>query len=164
MEDIYDISEKNIQNLEITSKYFDDSEHIPAIFTCDWGNNFPSLMVSQIPSEVQTLALIVDDPDAPNKTFVHLVAWNIPFAWDEAIIDEDILTQSKIWKNDFFNKRWGWPCPPMWHWIHQYYFKVYWLDTDMELLDNSTKEDFLKTIDLNNNLVAYWELIWEYER
>lgn len=164
MKDIFDIQGRNIPHLEVTSRHFHSWDYIPSIFTCEGWNNFPAIKVTGIPSEVKTLALIVDDPDAPGKTFVHLVAWNIPILWNGAIIDENILVWSKIGINDFWTKKWGWPCPPKGHGIHHYCFKVYWLNTDLDIHQDATKEDVLNKIDINTNLVAYWELIWEYER
>lgn len=164
MKDLYDSKWRDLPYLDVYSEAFSDGEHIPALYTCDWENHFPRIIVSWIPEEVESLVLIVDDPDAPERTFTHLIAWNILTTWDKVIIDEDTLIDAKIWKNDFGNHKWWWPCPPKWDWIHHYYFKIYWIDTDLELPYNISKEELISEMDLDNNAVAYWELIWEYER
>lgn len=164
MKDIYDLRGWVVPYLEVSSKDFESWGHIPSLYTCDGENHFPPIMVSWVPEEVESLVLIVDDPDAPSKTFVHLVAWNILSTWERVIIDEDTLTQAVLGKNDFGFNKWGWPCPPKWHGIHHYYFKIYWLDIDLDMYENSTKDDILTELDTNNCVVAYGELVWEYER
>lgn len=164
MNDIYDLDAMNLPYLEVSSKAFVDWWNIPSIYTCDWWNHFPDILVSWIPMEVETLVLIVDDPDAPGKTFVHMIAWNIIASWDTSIIDENTLINANIWKNDAFTREWVWPCPPRRNGVHHYYFKVYWINWTLELPDNISAQELIKQINLSDSLVAYWELIWEYER
>lgn len=150
--------------LNVTSPNFSSGGEIPMMYTCDWEDSFPLISVSNIPSNAESLALIVDDPDAPMKTFVHLIAWNILVSWDQISINDDILWSADIWVNDMWVTDWWGPCPPKWHWEHHYHFKVYALNKVLELEWNITKSYLLDVINSQNSLVWYGELVGVYER
>lgn len=127
--------------LIVESPAFANNELIPAKYTCVGSNINPALVITNIPNGTKSLALIVDDPDAPNGIFDHWIMWNIPVI---AVIDENSAPgiQGKNGKGE--NKYIG-PCPPSG--THHYNFKVYALDTKLDLPVGSDKNALLKTMD-----------------
>lgn len=127
--------------LVIKSSAFGNNEWIPEKYTCIGSNINPALTISDIPNGTKSLVLIVDDPDAPNGTYTHWIMWNIPVI---TAIGENSTpgTQGKNSKGE--NKYFG-PCPPSG--IHHYNFKVYALDTKLEIPIVSDKNILLKAMD-----------------
>jgi Raf kinase inhibitor-like YbhB/YbcL family protein len=127
--------------LVIKSSAFGNNEWIPEKYTCIGSNINPALTISDIPNGTKSLVLIVDDPDAPNGTYTHWIMWNIPVI---TAIGENSApgTQGKNSKGE--NKYFG-PCPPSG--IHHYNFKVYALDTKLEIPIVSDKNILLKAMD-----------------
>ena len=109
-----------------------------------------------MPEETRSLALIVDDPDAPGGTFVHWVVWNIP---PKNKIEEDSIP-GRQGTNSFNKKDYGGPCPPSG--MHRYFFKVYALDTKLDQPEGAGKQDVEKA--MAGHVLAYGELIGLYSR
>ena len=107
------------KTLTVSSPAFSNNGFIPSKYTCDGSNINPELIIRDIPQDTRSLALIIDDPDAPKGTFDHWVMWNIPV---KDKIDENSTpgAEGKNGKNE--NKYMG-PCPPSG--THHYHFKVY---------------------------------------
>ena len=124
-------------NLKISSPAFENNQLMPAKYTCKGANVNPPLMIEGIPSEAKSLALIVDDPDAINGTFVHWVMWNIPVVSE--IAENSVPSGAVQGKADFGDNRYQGPCPPSG--THRYFFKIYALDTILDLNKNSKKTD-----------------------
>ncbi len=143
--------------LKITSTAFANNKLIPAKYTCDGDNVNPPLQIAGIPASAKSLALIVDDPDAPHKTFVHWVVWNIPPSTTS--IDENSVPGEEG-KNDFGKKGFGGACPPSG--THHYHFKVYALDMMLNLQDNATKADLEAA--MKEHVLARAELVGLYKR
>lgn len=122
--------------MTISSPVFADGEKIPAKYTCEGENVNPPLAFSGVPAGAKSLALIVDDPDAPVGTWVHWVLWNIPPVTAE-IGENSVPAGAVQGLNDWRQNRWGGPCPPSG--VHRYFFKVYALDTAFELLESTAK-------------------------
>jgi Raf kinase inhibitor-like YbhB/YbcL family protein len=93
------------------------------------------LFIEEIPEGTRSLALIVDDPDAPMGTWDHWIVWNIPSINK---IEEDSVPGTEG-LNDFGNHSYGGPCPPSG--THRYFFRVYALDTNLDLNPNSRKKN-----------------------
>lgn len=148
--------EKEYKPLAITSPVFKSQSAIPAKYTCDGKDINPPLHIEGVPEQARSLALIVDDPDAPGKTWVHWVMWNIPITHS---IAEDCVPGEQGW-NDFDRIRWGGPCPPSGK--HRYYFKVYALDTLLILPPKTTKRDLEQA--MANHILAYGELVGVYKK
>jgi hypothetical protein len=113
--------------MQITSSAFTENEAIPKDFTCDGANKSPELSISDLPSDAESLVLIVDDPDAPGKTFLHWLAYNI----DPSDRIPENATPGTQGSNDFGKSGYGGPCPPSG--THRYFFRVYALDTSLGL-------------------------------
>ena len=146
-------------NLKISS-VFEEDTFIPVLHTCQWKNINPEIRVWNIPADAESLALIMDDPDAPNGTFVHWVAWNIPIG----SITEWSSGKGKYmeWINSIWKDSYLWPCSPVWHWIHHYYIQVFALDAMLELDWIVDNERLLKEMEWY--VLSEWELVWLYER
>lgn len=125
-------------SMTVTSKAFKDGENIPPKYTCDGDDISPPLKIDGIPPGTKSLALIVDDPDAPRGDWIHWVVWNIDPKTGEIAENTKPGTQGT---NDFRRQDWGGPCPPSG--IHRYVFKAYALDTTLNLNANSGKKELL---------------------
>ncbi len=142
--------------LRVTSSAFKSNGLIPKKYTCDGSDVNPSLHIEDLPKETESLALIVDDPDAPRGTWVHWVVWNIPPVKE---IQEDSVPGIEG-VNDFQRHSYGGPCPPSG--THRYFFKVYALDKKLELNQNSRKRDVEKAME--GHILAKGEIVGLYRR
>jgi len=145
--------------MKILSTAFEHNGQIPKKFTCDGSDVNPPLKFEDIPSEAKSLALIVDDPDAPAGTWVHWVLWNIDPKITE-IKENSVPKGAKQGMNDFGKHDYGGPCPPSG--THRYFFKLYALDTTLNLGPNTTKGNIETAI--KGHILAKAELIGLYKR
>ncbi len=145
--------------MKITSSTFAHNNQIPSKYTCD-GNNFsPPLQFSEVPGQAKSLALICDDPDAPGKTWVHWTAWNIDPKTTE--IGEGKVPQGATQGlTDFGEVGYGGPCPPSG--THRYFFKLYALDTTLDIPYEARKEDLEKTME--GHIIEQADLVGTYSR
>jgi Raf kinase inhibitor-like YbhB/YbcL family protein len=127
---------KNMKELTITSPAFTDGGAIPVRYTCDGPDISPPLAIAAIPSETSSLALIVDDPDAPAGTWVHWIVWNIP-ADTRNVNEGHVPAGAKQGLNDWRRNSYNGPCPPSG--THRYFFKIYALDKTLDLPQSATK-------------------------
>ena len=145
------------------SSAFENNGIIPSKYSCDNVNISPPLEFSNIPENTKSIALICDDPDAPSKVWVHWVIYDLPpntKNLDEGIPKNKILSNgARQGINDFGKIGYDGPCPPSG--IHRYFFKVYALDTKINL-ENLNKEQILKA--MNNHIIAQGQLIGKYSR
>ena len=142
--------------LTLSSAAFLDGQHIPEKYTCDGENINPQLVIGNIPKEAQSLALIMEDPDAPNGTFTHWLIWDMPVL--HTIMENEAPgTQGR---NDFGENKYGGPCPP--DGTHRYYFRLYALQEKLNLPEGSSKEELLKAIEPVK--LAKAELMGKYNR
>ncbi len=94
--------------MKVSSTAFRDHEQIPSQYTCDGKDINPPLDIDDIPMEAKSLALIMDDPDAPGGTWVHWVVWNIPIT--RHIRENEKPDEEGL--NDSEDHQYGGPCPP----------------------------------------------------
>lgn len=152
------------KSMKLESSVFKANSQIPAKYTCDGADISPSLNWDEPPTETQSLALIVDDPDAPRRTFVHWVLYDIPPTVRQ--LPEQITTAKTLpsggmqGKNDFGKFGYGGPCPPSG--THRYFFKLYALDKNLGWQPGATKEQILQAI--KGHVLATAELIGHYQR
>lgn len=145
--------------LKITSPAFVTNGYIPARYTCDGTNINPPLEIDNVPAEAKSLVLIVDDPDAPVGMWVHWVVWNIDPATRE-IAEDTVPRAAAQGKNDWKRNGYGGPCPPSG--VHRYFFKLYALDTKLNLGAGTTKTSLEKA--MHGHILANAELIGLYKR
>ena len=155
---------KGGKTMELTSSSLRHEDMIPAKFTCDGQNISPPLAWSGAPKETKSFALICDDPDAPAGTWVHWVIFDIPsnvnFLPEKVAKQEEIAGLGKNGKNS--SRRYGYdgPCPP--GGTHRYYFKLFALDTMLNLNAGLSKEDLLKA--MKGHILAEAQLMGRYKR
>ncbi|RLB41089.1 MAG: YbhB/YbcL family Raf kinase inhibitor-like protein [Deltaproteobacteria bacterium] len=150
--------------IKITSTAFENGANIPVKYTCDGEDVSPPLRWEGVPDGAKSLALICDDPDAPMGTWVHWVLFNIPP--DVTELPEKIPSQPNLDNgavhgiNDFRNYGYGGPCPP--GGTHRYFFKIYALDTTLDLKPGVTKSQLLDAME--GHILAKGELMGRYSR
>lgn len=118
---------------------FDDGERIPARYTCEGGDVNPELVISGVVDEVETLALVVEDPDAGEEPFVHWLLWNVPASTET--IPRSVAKQNeppfaagaRQGTNDAGTVGYTGPCPPTGDEAHTYYFRLRAVDVSLEL-------------------------------
>jgi Raf kinase inhibitor-like YbhB/YbcL family protein len=154
-------------SLSLTSPSFAHGGEIPARHTCQGAESSPALAWSGIPAGTRSLALIVDDPDAPDpatpkRTWVHWVLWDIPpesTGVPEGVRDEQLPTGTRIGMNDMNDFGYGGPCPPIGR--HRYFHKLYALDTVIGELEEPTKKSLLAAME--GHVLANTELLGTYQ-
>lgn len=150
--------------IKVTNSAFEEGGMIPRKYTCDGADVSPPLGWTGVPEEAKTLALISDDPDAPMGTWVHWVLFNLPARIQEiheAIPAEKELTNgARQGRNDFRKIGYGGPCPP--GGTHRYYFKLYALDTVLNLPAGATKAELLKAME--GHILEEGQLMGRYKR
>ncbi len=143
--------------LSVKSPVFEHNKHIPRKYSCDGEEVNPPLTVSNVPPEAKSLALIVDDPDAPRGTFDHWIVWNIPTAGK---IEENTVPGDEG-LNGAGQRGYVGMCPPTG--AHRYFFKVYALDTKLALKPELTgKKDLEKAV--QGHILSKGVLIGLYSR
>lgn len=150
--------------MELSSAAFKNGSSIPKQYTCDGPNVSPPLQWSGVPNNSKSLALLVDDPDAPRGTWVHWILFNIPP--QATAIPENIRKTRTIpngarqGTNDFREIGYGGPCPPGGK--HRYFFKLFALDTELQLDPGSTRSDLERS--MAGHILADTQLMGTYQR
>lgn len=147
------------KDLKISSIAFENNSAIPKKYTCQGEDINPPLRIDEIPESAEYLAIVVDDPDAPGGTFTHWLAWNLP---PRRNIEEANFPGGEQGKNDFGDQKYGGPCPPEGE-EHRYFFKVYALDSRIEL-DPAKADKAALEIMLEEKKIGYGELIGLYKK
>jgi Raf kinase inhibitor-like YbhB/YbcL family protein len=120
--------------LSVTSPAFKNGERIPSVYTCQGRGINPELIIRDIPRHTKSLVVLVEDPDAPHGTVDHWVMWNVP---PERIIHEN-SSPGRPGKNTRGQNGYMGPCPPTGS--HRYFFKVFALDTMLDLPEGADKK------------------------
>lgn len=138
------IEVKAMSGLTISSADFTNGGVIPAKFTCDGEGVSPQLTISASPDNTKSLAVIAEDPDAPEGVFVHWIVFNLP-AQLRDLPDGALPPGAVAGKNDFEKDGYGGPCPPAGK-PHRYIFHVYALDTKLNLSEGAAKDEVKRAI------------------
>lgn len=154
--------------LTIVSPAFSDQGDIPSRHTCEGDDISPPLSWSNVPDGTKSLALIVDDPDAPDPnaprmTWVHWVLYNLPSTvreLPEGVLREVLPTGTKEGQNDWKRTGYGGPCPPIGR--HRYFHKLYSLDTVLNDLGTPTKSELERAME--GHILARAELVGTYQK
>ncbi|HTT71625.1 MAG TPA: YbhB/YbcL family Raf kinase inhibitor-like protein [Anaeromyxobacteraceae bacterium] len=152
----------------LTSPAFQHGAAIPSRYTCEGEDRSPPLTISGIPAGTRSLALIVDDPDAPDPrapttTWVHWVLYALPptvEALPEAVAPRDLPAGTREGLNDWRQTGYGGPCPPVGR--HRYFFKLFALDTVLPDLRTPTKSKLEHAFE--GHVLAKAELMGTYEK
>jgi Raf kinase inhibitor-like YbhB/YbcL family protein len=155
-------------SMQLTSSAFSDGAEIPAPYTCDGRDVAPPLSWSGLPEGTKSLALIVDDPDAPDPaapkmTWVHWVLYNIPASatdLPEAATSADLPPGTQEGLNDWKSTGYRGPCPPIGR--HRYFHKLYALDAVLEDLRTPTKAKLEGA--MAGHVLGQGELMGTYQR
>jgi Raf kinase inhibitor-like YbhB/YbcL family protein len=152
-------------SFKIVSTAFSAGGTIPQKFTCDGPDDSPQLTWTDSPAKTQSLALIMDDPDAPVGTWVHWVIYDLPANSRElaegVAKQEQLLSGARQGRNDFGKIGYGGPCPPAGK-PHRYFFKVYALDAKLGLKPGARKSDVERA--MQGHVLAQAELMGRYGR
>lgn len=155
-------------NLAIRSPGFGNGAEIPREYTCEGRDVSPELAWSGVPAGTRSLALLVDDPDAPDprnprRTWVHWVLYDLPpdaTGLAEAIEPAELPGGAKQGRNDWKRTGWGGPCPPIGR--HRYFFKLFALDRELGDLGEPTKQALERAME--GHVLARAELVGTYEK
>jgi Raf kinase inhibitor-like YbhB/YbcL family protein len=149
--------------MQVSSPAFHEGDTIPRQFTSDGADRSPPLQWNDPPAGTASFAVLCEDPDAPRGLWVHWVLYDLPA--DARVLDEGAGRASSAvaqqGKNDFGNQGYGGPAPPRGK-PHRYYFKVYALDTTLNLAAGASRADLLAA--MNGHVVAEGQLMGYYAR
>lgn len=150
------------KHMKLTSSVFNDKGKIPRVYTCQGKNVNPPLEIENVPKEAKSLALIMEDPDVPSYLredgmYNHWLVYNMEPSFTQIpentkIATEGVNTSGKI----------GYigPCPPDRE--HRYFFKLYALDTKLNLPEGVSKEELLQA--MKGHIIDQCELMGKYEK
>ena len=150
---------RTMEKLTVTSAAFAEGAAIAAKYTCDGVDASPPLLIGAAPAGTRSLALIMDDPDAPGGIWVHWVAWNIPPQTRE-IPENGMPAGAHQGHNNWKRNGYGGPCPPSG--THRYFFRLYALDTTLALAPSAAKADLQRAME--GHVLAAGQLMGTYKR
>ncbi len=145
--------------VELTSSAFADGTAIPRRHTCDGDDLSPPLAWSASPEGTRSLALVVDDPDAPGGTFTHWLAWGIDPGTGGLAEGEPAPREGR---NNFGATGYRGPCPPRGHGPHRYFFRLHALDAELDLVPGAGRRELERA--LEGRVLARAELVGTYGR
>ena len=157
-----------IMAISLTSPVFSHNGAIPKNYTCQGKDISPALKWSGLPNGTKSIALIVDDPDAPDpaapkRVWVHWVLYNMPAGTTglpEAVSATSLPPGTRPGNNDWNRTGYGGPCPPIGR--HRYFHKLYALDVVLTDLKQPTKAELLKA--MAGHILETAELIGTYQK
>lgn len=151
--------------MQLKSSAFEGGADIPSRFTCDGANISPALHWSAPPKDTRSFALVMDDPDAPGRTWVHWLIYDLPPGARElpesVPPDARLASGAQQGRNDFRRPGYGGPCPPPGP-AHRYFFKLYALDTTLDLGDGAKRAQLERA--MRGHILAEAELMGRYQR
>lgn len=145
--------------MKITSTAFENNQQLPVKYTCDGDDVNPPLNFMEVPAETESLVMIVSDPDAPGGTWVHWTIFNIDPKTTE-IAENSIPGGARQGQNSWNKSAYGGPCPPSG--THRYFFKLFALDTKLDLDETAKSIDIEQNMD--KHILAQAQLIGLYSR
>lgn len=146
-------------SIQITSEAFNEGESIPQLYTCDDKNESLPLEWTGVPENATSLAIIMDDPDAPAGTWVHWVVYNLP--GNISGLEQGSAGGGIEGRNDFNRTGYGGPCPPR-NSNHRYFIKIYALDGLVDLKAGASKAQLESA--MQGHILAQGQLMGRYGR
>jgi Raf kinase inhibitor-like YbhB/YbcL family protein len=143
----------------LESSAFENAQAIPGRHSCEGEDVSPPLRWTNVPEGTRSLALVVDDPDAPGGLFTHCIGWRLDPAAAGLGEGESAPGEGR---NDFGTTGYRGPCPPPGHGRHRYFFRLYALDTDIGLAAGAAKAELEQA--LEEHVLTTAELVGTYER
>lgn len=143
--------------MQLTSPAIQPNQSILLQYTCDGQNTSPPFTIEDVPPGAASLALVLDDPDAPAGVWDHWLVWNIPP--DTTEVPEDSVPGVQG-RNGWGRAEYGGPCPP--RGAHRYFFRLYALDGQLDLREGATRAALEKA--MQGHVLAEAELMGRYER
>jgi len=160
-----ELPDEGEMTLSLSSPVFQEGEGITITYTCDGQDISPPLTWGEPPSETQSFALIMDDPDAPGGVFTHWLLFNLPAdsrELPEAVPPDNELENGALQgKNDFDEIGYGGPCPPPGY-THHYRFTIYALDQAPDLMAGASRKQVIDAI--TGHILAWGQLTGIYQR
>jgi len=153
------VAKKEVSSMKLYSAAFGENEFIPKIYSCDGAKRSPPLSISEVPPDTKTLALIMEDPDAPDNTFIHWTMWNIPpdsKELEEGVVPDGIMEGANSGGSTGYYP----PCPPVS--THRYIFTLYALDSRIDLPASGSVSQ-LRTA-MERHILAQTQLTGLYKR
>ena len=148
-------------SITVSSAAFASNAPIPVAHTCDGAGQSPELSWSAMPPSAKSIAIVMDDPDAPMGTFTHWIVWNIaPDARQLGAGANGGLAGGMAGTNDFGDVGYGGPCPPKGK-LHHYHVKIFGLDAKLTLRQSDKRSDVDKA--MGGHVVAQGELVGTFE-
>lgn len=155
-----------MQDIILKSDDFIDGKRLPVDLTCDGKNVSPHLSWGNDITQAKSFSIVCDDPDAPSKTWVHWVVFNIPVSVNSlarGASGQELLPGGVIQGiNDFGKVQYGGACPPHGHGTHRYFFKIYALDIMLDLTAQATKADVEQA--MQGHVVGIGQIVGTYSR
>lgn len=145
--------------MNLISPAFGEGGRIPAKYSCEGKNASPALSLSGVPKAAKSVALVMEDPDAPMATFVHWIAWDIPASVKE-IPERSVIGVQGL--NTVMRQGYVGPCPPPGHGPHRYFFRVYALDVVLGLPASSGRAELDAA--MKGHILAEAHVMGTYER
>ena len=160
--------EATVTQFTLSSPSFRNNQPIPSKHSCEGEDASPPLKWEGAPAGTKSFALICDDPDAPGGTWVHWVIYGIGTGTTE--LPENVaktdtvsaLGGAKQGRNDFGKSGYGGPCPPRGHGVHHYHFRLYALDTELNLAPRVKRHQLDAA--MKGHILAQTELVGTYQR
>lgn len=146
-------------DLTLRSTAFQHGEMIPRIHTCQGEDLSPPLSIAGVPAGARGLALIVDDPDAPNGTWDHWIVYDIS-PGTATIPENSVPPGARVGNNGWDKREWGGPCPPGGR--HRYRFKLYALDAQLDLAEGANSQELEAAME--GHILADALLVGFYEK
>ena len=159
------VENTTLMKLDLTSEAFVEGQAIPAQYTCDGANRAPALRWNNPPEGTKSLALVVDDPDAPDpaapkQTWVHWVVFDVPATTSSLAAGAALPPGARPGRNDHGRERWNGPCPPIGR--HRYVHKLYALDVTLGDAGPLTKAALEKA--MKGHVLEQAELVGTYQK
>lgn len=146
--------------INISTQGFMDGGIIPSDYTCNGENLSPPFILQRVPTDAKSLAIVLEDSNSSPKNFTHWLAFNLN-PYTTTIVSSKVLGNVVVGTNDYGNSEYDGPCPPPGE-THKYYFKIYALDTVLNLDQNAKRADLDKA--MNGHIIATGQILGSYTK